>query len=140
MTAIAEKKTCGLFYATTRISQKTSEGMDKDVWGRYVDDGVVWDEFKCDYDLEAIFPKSTNIFLAQEQYNQEAIAHLTYLLEEQDFDNELEVNLFGLTPEEFAKELVLKEKECVEKYGTIWSIDTEFEEADQVDWEHPCNL
>ncbi len=138
---VKEKQSTGVYYSKTIIRQKTNETWDGFAYDRYEDDdGQVWDKFVCHFDLEAKAPSPEK---TKEDWDNEAIAHLTDVLDEQDFDNELEVNLFGFTSEEFAKELVFKEQECSEKYGTTWELNTNFEQA-QTDpngnWEHPGNL
>jgi hypothetical protein len=78
---------------------------------------------------------------------QETINHLTAILEENTVetwereDQETEtLNLFGLTPKEFATHLVTQEEASSVRYGTTWSISTNWQEADEDNWEHPCNL
>ena len=108
-------------------------------------------EFRCSWDLSATKGEPTS---------EETINHLAAmldenypetwnLLEEDEEDDEEQdqedsalttLNLYGLSPQEFAQELVLHEKRAEERYGVTWVVSTNWEEADPDYWEHPCNL
>lgn len=102
------------FYATTYITQGETE-------------------FQCDWDLTG------------EADNATAITHLTDLLDEavlafpDNYEEGEEINLYGMTPKEFATLLVEDEEKAKETFGTTWVISTNFQEVD-AEWEHPCNL
>ena len=120
------------YYATTRF---------------YQDD----QEFECTWDLNATKENPTA---------EETIRHFAAIFEEnfpetwnldeveEDGDNEEEednstptpLNLYGLSPEDFARELVLNETESKTRYGITWAISTRWEQVDTDCWEHPCNL
>jgi len=103
---------------------------------RFCQDG---NEFKCTWDLSATKGCPTD---------DDTINHLTSILEEncedtwgRDEDEEVqELNLYGLSPEAFARELVLNEAKSAESFGTTWEISTKWVEVDAENWEHPCNL
>ena len=111
MTTTTNRKS---FYATTYITQGETE-------------------FKCSWDLTG------------EADNATAITHLTDLLQEAEdafqetYEEGEEINLYGMTPKEFATLLVEDEEAAREMYGTTWEINTNFQEVD-AEWEHPCNL
>jgi hypothetical protein len=107
-------------------------------------------EFRCTWDLTATKDNPTD---------QETISHLAAMLEdnypetwalEEDCEDEDEdeddnslpstLNLFGLSPNEFAREIVLNEESAAERFGLSWTISTRWEEVDPDNWEHPCNL
>ena len=123
---LSEKVLPNTFYAIGKIEQQGKDGFT---------------EFDCCADLSA--DPSDN---SKENRDQEAINYLIDLIERGDHESILynedgdevedengdeviveEVNLFGFTVEEFAKKLVLNEKECAEKYGTTWEIKTNFD-------------
>jgi hypothetical protein len=107
-------------------------------------------EFQVDWDLTATKDDPTE---------EETISHLAAILEEnweetwgleddgdEDEDDDEEgslpstLNLFGLSPKEFARQLVLNTQEAEERFGVTWTISTRWEEVDSDNWEHPCNL
>ena len=94
-------------------------------------------EFQCTWDLTATKENPTN---------EETISHLAAMLSENcedtwnSFDDALLVDLCGLSPLEFAQEIVLNEKSASERFGLTWTISTRWEEVDPDNWEHPCNL
>ena len=112
-------------------------------------------EFRVSWDLTATKDNPTD---------EETIAHLTRILEEnepdtwgfeyeededdEDDDDEDEddtslpstLNLFGLSPKEFAREIVLNKESAAERFGVTWTISTRWEEVNPDNWEHPCNL
>ena len=106
------------FYATTRFYQEGKE-------------------YRCLWDLDATINAPTD---------DETIRHLSWILGEswkETWENDTEVqeiNLFGLSPEACARELVLNESQSAESFGTTWEICTKWEEVDAENWEHPCNL
>lgn len=50
------------------------------------------------------------------------------------------LNLFGLSPEDFARQLVYHSEEANQRFGVSWEISTKWDEVDPDNWEHPCNL
>jgi len=112
------------YYATTRFYQNDQE-------------------FLCSWDLNATKDAPTD---------EETIQHLTKILTENDAetwnldeDNEdenypLTLDLHGLSPKDFALELVLNEKESQDHLGVFWEISTKWDEVDPDNWEHPFNL
>jgi len=112
------------YYATTRFYQNDQE-------------------FLCSWDLNATKNAPTD---------EETIQHLAKILTENDAetwnldeDNEdedypLTLDLHGLSPKDFALELVLNEKESQDHLGVFWEISTKWDEVDPDNWEHPCNL
>ena len=129
------------YYATTRFYQN----------------GV---EFQCSFD----FNVASNVNPTDE----EIISHLASILNENvpetwGFDDEDEcdedcededededddeaeftqatLDLQGISPEQFARELVLSEEQSAERYGVTWAISTNWAVVDAENWEHPCNL
>lgn len=114
------------YYATTRFYQNDQE-------------------FQCCWDLTATKGDPTA---------EETIEHLSAMLDEnfpetwgfdEDEEDEDEVsqttlNLHGLSPQDFARALVLNEKDAEALYGVTWVISTLWKEVDPDNWEHPCNL
>lgn len=101
-------------------------------------------EFRCTWDLTATKENPTE---------EETIDHLAAMLSENDPDtwnldedededevSQTTLNLHGLSPQEFARELVLNEDEAAQRFGVTWVISTRWEEVDPDNWEHPCNL
>jgi len=113
-------------------------------------------EFRCAWDLTATKDNPTD---------EETISHLaamlkenypeTWALDEDDEDEDEDegedegededslpstLNLFGLSPNEFAREIVLNEESAAERFGLTWTISTRWEEVDPDNWENPCNL
>jgi len=123
-----------IFYATTRFFQDDQE-------------------FECTWDLNATKENPTE---------EETIRHFAEMFEENfpetwnldevenDEDNEEEednddstptsLNLFGLSPYDFATELVLHETESKSRFGITWAVSTRWEQVDADCWEHPCDL
>jgi hypothetical protein len=114
------------FYAATYFHQNTQE-------------------FRCTWDLTAT---------KEDPREDETIRHLAAMLEENDpetwaLDDDEEdddhslpcrIDLFGLSPIEFASEIVKNEKSAAERFGLTWTISTCWEEVDPDNWDHPCNL
>lgn len=103
-------------------------------------------EFRCTWDLTAT---------KEEPTSEEIIHHLAAMLgenhsetwnlheEEEDEDckpSHFTVDLYGLTPEDFAKELVLNEREAEQNFGLTYIISTRWQEVCDEAYEHPCNL
>jgi hypothetical protein len=102
-------------------------------------------EYCCSWDLTATKGDPTE---------EETIEHLAAILsendpatwnleedeDEDDYPSTPILNLHGLSPENFARELVLNEKESQNRFGVTWEIWTRWEEVDPDNWEHPCNL
>lgn len=98
-------------------------------------------EFRCTWDLYAT---------KHDPSADETIQHLTAMLSENfadtwnlDEDNDsyqFALDLHGLSPEEFSRELVLNEVESQGRFGVTWKITTEWEAVDSENYEHPCNL
>lgn len=105
------------------------------------------EEFRCTWDLTAT---------KEEPTTEETINHLAAILSENypdtwntdedecegedDYSSSSVLNLHSLSPEDFAKELVMKENESKNHLGVTWEICTRWEEVDPDNWEHPCNL
>ena len=110
------------FYATTYLYQNDQE-------------------FRCTWDLNVT---------KHDPSADETIQHLAAMLSENfagtwnlDEDNEtcqFALDLHGLSPEEFSRELVLNEVESRERFGVTWEISTQWEAVDPSNYEHPCNL
>ena len=110
------------YYATTRFYQNDQE-------------------FQCSWDLNATKGAPTD---------EETIQHLaamlsenypdTWDLDEDDDSSQTILDLHGLSPQDFARALVLNEKDAVALYGVTWVISTLWKEVDPDNWEHPCNL
>lgn len=111
------------FYATTRFYQNDQE-------------------FQCSWDLTAT---------KQDPTAEETIQHLAAMLsenfpetwgfdEDEDEVTQTSLNLHGLSPKDFARQLVLNENESQQRFGVTWEISTRWEEVDPDNWEHPCNL
>ena len=60
--------------------------------------------------------------------------------EDEDEDAQATLDLQGISPEQFARELVLSEEQSAERYGVTWAISTNWAVVDAENWEHPCNL
>jgi len=96
-------------------------------------------EFQCSWDLNATKGSPSD---------EETIQHLAAMLSENfaetwnldDDSYQSTLNLHGLSPEDFARELVLNEVESQERFGVTWQISTKWDEVDPDNWEHPCNL
>lgn len=105
-------------------------------------------EFRCSWDITATKEDPTS---------EETINHLAAMLDENhpetwnlvdDCEDDEDagdsepttINLNGLSPQEFARELVLNERQAEERYGVTWVISTNWVEAIPDCWEHPCNL
>ena len=128
------------YYATTRFYQN----------------GV---EFQCSFDL--------NVASNGNPTDEETISHLASILnenvpetwgvddedecdedecdedcddEDEDEDAQATLDLQGISPEQFARELVLSEEQSAERYGVTWAISTNWAVVDAENWEHPCNL
>jgi hypothetical protein len=123
------------YYATTRFYQN----------------GV---EFQCSFDL--------NVASNWNPTDEETISHLASILnenvpetwgfddedecdedcddEDEDEDAQATLDLQGISPEQFARELVLSEEQSAERYGVTWAISTNWDVVDAENWEHPCNL
>jgi hypothetical protein len=113
------------FYATTRFFQNDQQ-------------------FECTWDLNVT---------KEDPSEKETITHLASILKE-NMDHEatwgleeddssclpLAIDLHGLSPEEFARELVMNTQEAEQNLGVTWEISTRWEEVDPDNWEHPCNL
>ena len=76
-----------------------------------------------------------------------AIEHLTAIFNDEDsleasgedgFDDEAEINFYGMTPKEFATFLIEHEEKAKELYNTEWMIDVHHKVNDPDNWEHPC--
>jgi hypothetical protein len=116
-------KTMSVYYAATYFHQNDQE-------------------FRCTWDLTATKENPTD---------DETIRHLaamleendpeTWALDEDDEDDALpcRIDLFGLSPLEFAREIVLNEKSAAQRFGLTWTISTRWEEVDPDNWDHPCN-
>ncbi len=106
-------------------------------------------EFRCTWDLTATKGNPSQ---------EEIIHHLAAMLEEnfpetwnldeesddedadEDSQAQTTLNLHGVSPEDFARELVLNEAQAAEHFGTTWLISTKWEEVDSENWDHPCNV
>jgi len=108
------------YYATTRFYQNNQE-------------------FQCSWDLTAT---------KQDPTAEETIEHLSAILSENhaetwnlDDDDSCQstLNLHGLSPEDFARELVQNEVESQKRFGVNWEISTKWDEVDS-DFDHPCNV
>lgn len=97
-------------------------------------------EFRCSWNLTATKANPTA---------EEAIDHLEAIFHENvsdtwnlddDISSQATLNLHGLSPEDFARELVLNEKQSKIRYGVDWVIQTNWEEVDLDNWDHPCNI
>jgi len=80
--------------------------------------------------------------------DENAIKHLTAIFEEVDFgsldphvdfDDEAEINFYGMTPKEFATFIVKHGKKAKKLYDTEWFIHVH-EEIDYENYEHPCSV
>ena len=96
-------------------------------------------EYRCSWDLCCD--------IKGEPTDEELIAHLWDMLSENyestwnTFDDDLVVNLHGLSPKEFARELVLNFESAQER-GLVsdYEINTNWDEVGDGDYDHPCNL
>ena len=59
--------------------------------------------------------------------------------EESDLHMHNTLHLHGLSPEEFARELVLRQEQSADRFGVTWEISTRWDEVDPDNWEHPSN-
>ena len=109
------------YYATTRFYQNDQE-------------------FQCTWDLNATKCAPTD---------EETIQHLAAMLSEnfadtwnldEDESPQYTLNLHGLSPKDFACELVLNEVESQARFGVNWEISTQWDAVDPDNYEHPCNL
>ena len=95
-------------------------------------------EFRCSWDLgcESVGDPTDD----------ELIAHLDQMLRENcedtwnTFDDELVVDLRGLSTEHFARQLVLNNQDACKHLVTSWEFCTNWDEVDPDDYDHPCNL
>jgi len=115
-----------VYYSTTRFYQNDQE-------------------FQCSWDLNATKGAPSD---------EETIQHLAAMLSENfaetwnldeddeyaDQPSQTTLNLHGLSPQDFARVLVLNEKDAESLYGVTWVISTLWKEVDPDNWEHPCNL
>ena len=96
-------------------------------------------EFRCSWDPDCDCKENPT--------DEELICHLSEMLSENcestwnTFDDDLIVDLHGLTPDQFAHELILNYENALER-GLIsdYEINTRWDEVDYRDYDHPCNL
>ena len=106
-------------------------------------------EFRCTWDLVATKDHPTE---------EETICHLASMLEEncpdtwslhedededEDEDSDLlpkRIDLYGLSPQEFARHLVLNIDDAEERFGATWMISTLWVEVSPSNEYFPCNL
>ena len=95
-------------------------------------------EFRCSWDLGCESQGHPT--------DDELIAHLAQMLSENyedtwnTFDDELVVNLRGLSPDDFARELVLNYENAVKDLVNSWEFCTNWVVVDPDDYDHPCDL